>query len=194
MLASLGIGAVVCVMFDEPDPLGGITYHHLQVSDSQAADSITAMAAGLPGAVAFIRKGFALETLRFSQLPLLYNLNLGGQLESGNKVLVHCSSGISRSATVTLAFLVTAMLMPLRAAWDLVSSKRRAILPNNSFYKVMPLYCARHASIVAYIPLMRQHCAFVPEDGPPSPVHRSRSPRYAFIVMGGIVLPDPVRC
>lgn len=60
----------------------------------------------------------------------------GESIEHSNNVLVHCSSGVSRSATVVLAFLIQQTPLSLSDAWALLSSKRRAILPNNTFYHV----------------------------------------------------------
>jgi dual specificity phosphatase 3 len=47
-------------------------------------------------------------------------------------VLVHCAAGVSRSPTLVLAFLIVEEKMTLRAAYDLVSS-RRLIQPNEGF-------------------------------------------------------------
>uniref|UniRef100_A0A3P9A041 Dual specificity protein phosphatase n=2 Tax=Esox lucius TaxID=8010 RepID=A0A3P9A041_ESOLU len=55
-------------------------------------------------------------------------------LMSGGKVLVHCAVGVSRSATLVLAFLMIHHHYPLLAAVRLVQQKRW-IFPNRGFLK-----------------------------------------------------------
>ncbi|KAH7679244.1 protein phosphatase slingshot protein [Dioscorea alata] len=54
---------------------------------------------------------------------------------SGGGVLVHCFAGISRSATVVVAYLMKEHRMPLSQALELVRSKRPQICPNFGFRK-----------------------------------------------------------
>ncbi|KAF2435390.1 hypothetical protein EJ08DRAFT_335761 [Tothia fuscella] len=51
----------------------------------------------------------------------------------GNKVLVHCRVGISRSATAVLAFLIMKKNMPLQDAWNLLKARRKIVKPNPAF-------------------------------------------------------------
>ena len=59
---------------------------------------------------------------------------------AGGKVLVHCESGVSRSATLCIAFLMKHEKMTLIEAHKLVRSKRRIIRPNPGFWKQLTAY------------------------------------------------------
>ena len=50
-------------------------------------------------------------------------------------MLVHCAQGRSRSATIVIAYLMTAKKMRLREAYDLVKRKRPQISPNPCYLK-----------------------------------------------------------
>ena len=54
-------------------------------------------------------------------------------LESNEGVLVHCRSGVSRSSTIVLAFLIQNMGMRLFDAFFLLRSKRSIVTPNIGF-------------------------------------------------------------
>ena len=54
------------------------------------------------------------------------------QLQKGNKVLVHCHAGISRSASIIIGFLMYKN-MSFTEAYDYVKSKRNIIDPNMGF-------------------------------------------------------------
>lgn len=56
-------------------------------------------------------------------------------ISSGGKVLVHCYAGISRSATVVIAYLMSTQDKSFREAYDFVKSKRSEINPNEGFIK-----------------------------------------------------------
>ena len=51
------------------------------------------------------------------------------------RTLVHCFAGISRSATLVIAYLVHELGYTLRQAHDFVRSKRPCIQPNIGFWK-----------------------------------------------------------
>lgn len=57
-----------------------------------------------------------------------------------NKVYVHCVAGISRSASLVIAYIMKTRSMNYSEAFDLVSSKRRVIDPNEGFVKQLNLY------------------------------------------------------
>jgi protein-tyrosine phosphatase len=54
-------------------------------------------------------------------------------LENRESVLVHCRSGVSRSSTIVLSFLVKSMGMRLFDAFFLLRSKRSIVTPNLGF-------------------------------------------------------------
>lgn len=49
------------------------------------------------------------------------------------RVLVHCYAGISRSATICLAYIMKSKRLTLDTAFDFVKSKRNVISPNLNF-------------------------------------------------------------
>ncbi|XP_064209426.1 dual specificity protein phosphatase 18 [Anguilla rostrata] len=55
--------------------------------------------------------------------------------EQQGRVLVHCNAGISRSATLCLAYLMKHRSMTLADAHDWVRSRRPIIRPNSGFWK-----------------------------------------------------------
>ncbi|KAG1653695.1 Dual specificity protein phosphatase 3 [Nymphon striatum] len=59
---------------------------------------------------------------------------IGDALNDGGCVLVHCQSGISRSTTLVVAFLMLKKLMSVREALTQVRQHRQ-ILPNDGFLK-----------------------------------------------------------
>uniref|UniRef100_A0A673G6B6 protein-tyrosine-phosphatase n=1 Tax=Sinocyclocheilus rhinocerous TaxID=307959 RepID=A0A673G6B6_9TELE len=52
---------------------------------------------------------------------------------NGGRVLVHCQAGISRSATICLAYLIHARRVSLNEAFDFVKCRRQVISPNLAF-------------------------------------------------------------
>ncbi|XP_053124952.1 dual specificity protein phosphatase 2 [Hemicordylus capensis] len=52
---------------------------------------------------------------------------------SGGRVLVHCQAGISRSATICLAYLIQSRRVRLEEAFDFVKQRRGVISPNFGF-------------------------------------------------------------
>jgi len=57
--------------------------------------------------------------------------------QPGAVVYVHCAGGVSRSASVVLAYLVTRGGLPLRDAWRQVKAQREVIGPNAGFFGVL---------------------------------------------------------
>lgn len=52
---------------------------------------------------------------------------------SGGRVLVHCNAGVSRSAAITLAYLMKSHTLSYEDAWSLLKAKRPSINPNFGF-------------------------------------------------------------
>lgn len=57
-----------------------------------------------------------------------------------NKVYVHCVAGISRSASLVIAYVMKTRSMNYTEAYDLVSQKRRIVDPNEGFVRQLVLY------------------------------------------------------
>ncbi len=53
-------------------------------------------------------------------------------MEKGN-VLVHCQAGVSRSASVVIAFLIKKFKVDFSEALNFVQSKRKVVNPNEGF-------------------------------------------------------------
>ncbi|CAJ0923176.1 unnamed protein product, partial [Mesorhabditis belari] len=56
-------------------------------------------------------------------------------LEDGGRVLVHCVAGVSRSASIVLAYLTKYYCRSLRDAYHLMKAKRPMVRPNLGFWR-----------------------------------------------------------
>ncbi|CAJ1069116.1 dual specificity protein phosphatase 2 [Xyrichtys novacula] len=107
-LNAAGITAVLNVSSTCPNFYEGeFEYLRLTVEDSLAAD----IRACFSTAIAFI------DSVK----------------QSGGRVLVHCQAGISRSATICLAYLMHTQRVRLDEAFDFVKQRRQVISPNLAF-------------------------------------------------------------
>ncbi|CCV02518.1 Dual specificity phosphatases [Armadillidium vulgare iridescent virus] len=61
-------------------------------------------------------------------------------LKSGHKVLIHCQAGISRSATITIAFVMRVLHKNLDDALEYVKAKRPIVNPNKGFIQQLKLF------------------------------------------------------
>ena len=61
-------------------------------------------------------------------------------IHSGGNILVHCVAGVSRSASVCIAYLVKYMKMTLRKAYFHILHKRPCIFPNFGFWRQLVTY------------------------------------------------------
>jgi len=71
----------------------------------------------------------------------------------GTNVLVHCHNGISRSASVIIAYLMKTKSLPYRSSFEFVKHKRHMICPNQGFVKQLLEYeqQLRHFNIVPFL-------------------------------------------
>lgn len=60
--------------------------------------------------------------------------------EDNARVLIHCNVGISRSSTVTIAYLMQAEHWTLKDAHDFLKTRRPAVRPNRGFLKQLSQY------------------------------------------------------
>lgn len=60
--------------------------------------------------------------------------------DATNKILVHCVAGISRSASLVIAYVMKTRSMNYTEAYELVSHKRRIVDPNEGFVRQLVLY------------------------------------------------------
>jgi len=60
--------------------------------------------------------------------------------KKNGSILVHCSKGVSRSATIILAFLINNNKMSLLEAFNFLKNKRNIIHPNHGFIKQLGNY------------------------------------------------------
>ncbi|ETN59944.1 dual-specificity protein phosphatase [Anopheles darlingi] len=68
------------------------------------------------------------------------NRFIGNSLAEGRHVLVHCYFGVSRSATITIAYLMDKYRLGYEAAFARVRAKRRFVMPNPGFVNQLKLY------------------------------------------------------
>jgi atypical dual specificity phosphatase len=65
-------------------------------------------------------------------------------LAQENRVLVHCLAGVSRSATIVIAYLLATTAMTAEEATEFVRSKRSIVRPNYGFTKQLEQYERRY--------------------------------------------------
>lgn len=67
-------------------------------------------------------------------------LQIHAIIQDGGAVLVHCVAGVSRSATICLAYLTKYYCRSLRDAYHLMYSKRPMVRPNLGFWRQLIHY------------------------------------------------------
>ncbi|CAF90678.1 unnamed protein product, partial [Tetraodon nigroviridis] len=86
---------------------------------------------------------------------------------SNGRVLVHCLAGISRSATIAIAYIMKRMELSLDEAYRFVKEKRPTISPNFNFLGQLLDFEKRIKSAKAN--LQKREALVVPEDAGPGP-------------------------
>jgi protein-tyrosine phosphatase len=59
--------------------------------------------------------------------------------QKGERILVHCHQGISRSATIIIAYVMRRDRLTLQKAYELVKSRRELVFPNYGFWLYVPI-------------------------------------------------------
>ena len=75
---------------------------------------------------------------------------------SGQNILVHCHAGLSRSATITIAYLMRKHNIPFESAFNMVKC-RRTIYPNENFVAQLQLFEEMGNKLNANNKKFRQH-------------------------------------
>ncbi|XP_074608791.1 dual specificity protein phosphatase 7-like [Acropora palmata] len=110
ILTKYGISYVLNVTHDKPNSfehLPGFKYKKLPVEDNWRAN----LSDLFPEAFDFIDEG----------------------IKQNRGVLIHCRGGVSRSVTVTIAYLISAHNMTLNEAYDFVKQRKPSVNPNLNF-------------------------------------------------------------
>lgn len=72
--------------------------------------------------------------INFEQNCIYFTFSTLDSVEtSGGKILIHCQAGISRSATICLAYLMSKRQYTLEQAYEYVKARRSVISPNFHF-------------------------------------------------------------
>ncbi|KAL9959665.1 hypothetical protein ACROYT_G033005 [Oculina patagonica] len=110
ILKKYGISYILNVTHDKPNSfehLPGFKYKKLPVEDNWRAN----LSDMFPEAFEFIEEG----------------------ITQNRGVLIHCLAGVSRSVTVTIAYLISALNMTLNEAYDFVKQRKPSVNPNLNF-------------------------------------------------------------
>lgn len=75
-------------------------------------------------------------------------------ISSGGCILIHCNAGVSRSAAITIAYLMHSKSMSYDSAWQLLKEKRPAINPNIGF--IFQLKQFEHQKINKWVFMVRE--------------------------------------
>eukprot|EP00756_Hemistasia_phaeocysticola_P025758 Hpha_TRINITY_DN16022_c5_g1::TRINITY_DN16022_c5_g1_i1::g.118686::m.118686/K04459/DUSP, MKP; dual specificity MAP kinase phosphatase len=108
-------------------------------------------------------------------------------------VLVHCRQGVSRSATVTIAYIMSVLRVPYLTAFDAVKRKRDQINPNLGFVSTLQDYeaelhiddddTAAHSAALASWGLESHHCTpgLSPPESPSTPASPFTAPAFSSL-------------
>ena len=62
-------------------------------------------------------------------------------LKDGYGVLVHCAGGVSRSATIVIAYMMSTMNIDVKNALSILKQYRLCVSPNRGFLSQLEQYC-----------------------------------------------------
>lgn len=113
-LQSLRISHIVNAAEEIPNYHPSLTYTNIPLRDDLAETITPAMIAGTN------------EAIRSSMIH-------------GSPILIHCHKGVSRSASLVIAHLITVYHLSFCEALDLVKSRRHGIAPNPAFMRQLSL-------------------------------------------------------
>jgi predicted protein tyrosine phosphatase len=68
-------------------------------------------------------------------------------IKKGGKIVVHCFAGMSRSASVVIAYLIRKYKLDYQTAYEIVSDKRPIINPNEGFVKQLRKFAFDQTSL-----------------------------------------------
>ena len=91
----------------------------------------------------FIYKNVPARDIERQDLSQYFNecvIFIENAIQNDGKVLVHCSQGISRSATIVIAYLIKSQELSFEDALELVKSKRSMVNPNSGFQEQLREY------------------------------------------------------
>uniref|UniRef100_A0A8C8S9F2 Dual specificity protein phosphatase n=2 Tax=Pelusios castaneus TaxID=367368 RepID=A0A8C8S9F2_9SAUR len=140
------IGAVT-PLYDQGGPVEilpflylGSCYHssNKQVLESLGITAVLNVSSSCPNHFEgqFRYKSIPVEDNHMAEISVWFQEAIGfidSVKSSGGRVLVHCQAGISRSATICLAYLIQSQRVRLEEAFDFVKQRRGVISPNFSF-------------------------------------------------------------
>lgn len=111
----------------------GIKYHYINIADLPTSDILSVIKATMP-------------------------LIEGVRANPGNKILINCSMGMSRSVSLTVAHLMYSRRMRFWDAWNYVQSRRYIALPNLGFLYQLRQYEKYLASGAAVYQVLPECC------------------------------------
>ena len=146
-------------ILDHPFVINQIT-NELYISDFSSAcdvqklheNGITHIVTVIPGVTAMYPNEFIYYTLNVVDRPYV-NIDIyfdeavnfiDDAVKSGGKVLIHCQKGISRSATIIIAYLIKKKGYTATSALEKMKKSRSCVKPNKGFMQQLQLYSNQH--------------------------------------------------